>query len=198
VRRLHFLTLAALMIGGSRTPAAELRASTITVHVHRNGLFFSRGGDYTMVAPVASSLFVPEQQSVDILVHAKDVAVTDPAVSAVVRHEIENTMRGPRVLDSAAFPEIHFTAGEVEETAPDQYRITGRLQLHGVEQQLVFNFDGDATHYHGHAQLHPSDFGIASMSFAGGLVRIKDEIDLEFDLFRTTEPPPAAGDHNPE
>jgi hypothetical protein len=205
VRRIHLLTLAALLLGGSRNQATDLRESTITVHVHRKGLFFSKGTDYTMVAPIASSLFDLEQPSVDIVVHAKDVAVIDPAVPQHAKEEIESAMRGPRALDSATFPEIHFTAAQVAQTAPDQYRVTGTLQLHGVVQQLSFDFDGNAGHYHGRVTLHPSDFGIPPLSFAGGLVRMTDEIDVEFDLFgdQPAPPPPSlpslpSGDSNPQ
>ena len=204
MRALHPLTLAAFLLGGSVGYAGNVRTSTVTVHVHRKGFLFGHDVEYTMVAPIASSEFDLDRPNVDIVVHAKDVSVADASVSEPVRHEIEDTMRGPRVLNSTAFPEIHFTAAQVTPTAPDQYRVTGMLQLHGVAQQLALDFDGTTAHYHGRVTLHASDFGIPPLTFAGGLVHMKDDIDIEFDLFGgetappAPPPPPSTDDHNPQ
>jgi len=200
MRRLHPLTLAAFLLGSASSHAGSPAASTVTVHVHRKGFLFTHDVDYTMTAPIASSEFDLEQPNVDIVVHSKDISVADTSVGSGVRREIEDTMRGPRVLDSAVFPEIHFSAGQVTETAPERYRITGTLQMHGVAQPLALDFGTASGHYHGRVTLHASDFGIPPMTFAGGLVRMKDEIDVEFDLFAGTRAPsaPTDDDHNPQ
>jgi len=205
MRVLHPLTIAALILGGSHAHAADMRASTLTMHVHRKGLF-SHGADYAIVAPVVSSVVDVEHRNVDILVHTGGVTFSDPEVSARVRRDVEEALRSPRVLDVASYPEMHFTAGEVTEAAPGQYRAAGTLELHGVAQQLVFDFDGTPEHYHGRATVHASDFGIPPLSFAGGLVRIKDDIVIEFDLFgpttaksiESTESIEPAIDHDPQ
>ena len=198
MRALHPLTIAALLLGGSHAHAADLRASTLTLHVHRKGLF-SRGADYAIVAPVATSLVDVEHKNVDIVVRTGGVSFSDPAVSERVRRDVEEALRGPRVLDVESYPEMHFTAAEITEAAPGQYRTAGTLELHGVAQQLVFDFDGTPAHYHGRATVHASDFGIPPLTFAGGLVRIKDDIVIEFDLFGSTgESPAPAIDHDPQ
>lgn len=190
MRALHPLTIAALLLGGGHVHGTDVKASTLTLHVHRKGLFSSRGTEYTVAAPVTSSLVDVEHRNVDIVVRTNGVTFSDPAVSGRVRRDVEEALRGPRVLDVAAYPEIHFTAAEITEAAPGQYRATGTLELHGVAQQLVFDFGGTPTHYHGRATVHASDFGIPPLTFAGGLVRLKDDIVIEFDLFG------AAGDSN--
>ena len=92
-----------------------------------------------------------------------------------------------------------FTAAEITEAAPGRYRAAGTLELHGVAQQLVFDFDGTPEHYHGRAIVHASDFGIPPLTFAGGLVRIKDDIVIEFDLFGpSNESTAQATDHDPQ
>jgi polyisoprenoid-binding protein YceI len=198
MRVIHPLTIAALLLGSSHADAADLQESTLTLHVHRKGLF-SSGTDYTIVAPVATSMVDVEHRNVDIVVRTDGVKFSDPAVSARVRRDVEEAMRGPRVLDVAAYPEIHFTAAEITEAAPGQYRATGTLELHGIAQQLVFDFGGTPTHYHGRATVHASDFGIPPLTFAGGLVRIKDDIVIEFDLFGAAgESNAPAIDHDPQ
>lgn len=200
MRALHPLTIAALLLGGGHAHAhpAGPRESILTVHVHRKGIF-SRGADYTLVAPVSSSVIDVDHRNVEIVAPTGGVTFSDPAVSDGVRRDVEEAMRGPRVLDAAAYPELHFTAVEITATAPEQFRAMGTLELHGVAQQLVFDFDGTPAHYHARATVNASDFGIPPLTFAGGLVRIKDEIVIEFDLFApavaSTEP---AIDHDPQ
>jgi len=198
MRALHPLTIAALLLGGSHAHAADVRESTLTLHVHRKGLF-SRGADYAIVAPVATALVDVDHRNVDIVVRTGGVSFSDPEVSERVRRDVEEALRGPRVLDVASYPEMHFTAAEITEAAPGQYRAAGTLELHGVAQQLVFDFDGTPEHYHGRAVVQASDFGIPPLTFAGGLVRIKDDIVIEFDLFGPSDESTAqATDHHPQ
>ena len=37
-------------------------------------------------------------------------------------------------------------------------------------------------HYTGHATLKQTDFGIEPVKVAGGAVRVKDEVQVEFDI----------------
>jgi hypothetical protein len=199
MKALHPLTVAALLLGSGGAHGADIRESTLTLHVHRKGLFSGRGADYTVVAPVVSGLVDVEHRNVDIVVRTNGVTFSDPAVSARVRRDVEEALRGPRVLDVEAYPEIHFSAGDITEAAPGQYRAPGTLELHGVTQQLVFDVDGTPTHFHGRAVVHASDFGIPPLSFAGGLVRIKDDIVVEFDLFGAADESSApTTDHDPQ
>lgn len=199
MKALHPLTIAALLLGSGGAHGQDLRASVLTLHVHRKGLFSGRGTDYTVVAPVVSGLVDVERRNVDIVVRTNGVTFSDPAVSARVRRDVEEALRGPRVLDAAAYPEIHFSAEEVTEASPGQYRALGTLELHGVTQRLTFDVDGTPAHFHGRTTVHPSDFGIPPLTFAGGLVRITDDIVVEFDLFGAAEPTTApATDHDPQ
>ena len=179
LRRLAFVAL--LFGGGGHAPA--LRQSTVTVHLHGKGLFGSLAPDYAMYAPIATGSIDLEQPEVDIVVHPGDLTVADQSVSDTTRHEIETAMRGPEVLDVEKYPEARFRGREVTAISSEHYRVAGTLEMHGVSRQVAIDFAGTPTHYHGRAHVNQSDFGIRPRSFAGGLVSLEDEIEIEFDLF---------------
>jgi hypothetical protein len=42
---------------------------------------------------------------------------------------------------------------------------------------------GGAGHYSGSATLRQSDFGIKPVAAAGGAIKVKDEVRVEFEIF---------------
>ena len=48
-------------------------------------------------------------------------------------------------------------------------------------QRVHFFLAGD--HYHGATKLKQSDFAIKPISLFGGSVKVKDEVQLEFDVY---------------
>jgi hypothetical protein len=47
---------------------------------------------------------------------------------------------------------------------------------------VALNVREAAGHYTGVARLKQSDFGIAPIKIAGGAVRVKDEVEIQFDI----------------
>jgi polyisoprenoid-binding protein YceI len=109
--------------------------------------------------------------------------VTDSDVSEKDRAEVQSTMLGPKVLDAAKFPEIRFKSSRVEQTGPGHFRVMGKLDLHGASKELVFEVTGDANRYKGKTKLKQTDFGIQPVTAAGGAVKVKDELEIEFDVY---------------
>jgi polyisoprenoid-binding protein YceI len=109
--------------------------------------------------------------------------VIDPGVSDKDRAEIQSTMLGPKVLDAQKYPEIRFKSSHIAQTAPQHYRVTGTLELHGTQKELLFEVTGTPEHYHGATKLKQSDFGIQPISLFGGSVKVKDELELEMDIY---------------
>ncbi|MGA7416209.1 MAG: YceI family protein [Bryobacteraceae bacterium] len=130
----------------------------------------------------------PAEASLELRVKAASLAVSDD-IKDKDRREIEQLMHR-EVLESAAFPEIAFrsTAIGAEKTDEGQYRITlvGDFFLHGVtaEQQIVAHFSlaEQQARAWGDFTLSQSLFGIRPVSFAGGALKLKDELKLSFDL----------------
>ncbi len=105
------------------------------------------------------------------------------------RAEIEGRMRRD-VLETAAYPEIDFSAEDVasNRTGQGQYqlRIRGRLSLHGVTRPhdvdarlLVYD---DGVRLTGEAALRLSDYRIRPVTALGGSIKLKDQLRLAFDL----------------
>jgi polyisoprenoid-binding protein YceI len=162
--------------------------SAITIHVGKAGFFSAFGHNHVISAPLAQVAIDPKSRTAAISVRSADMKVMDADVSEKDRTEIQATMLGPKVLDAQKFPEIKFTSSRIEETAPDHFRVSGALQLHGVSRQLAFPVTGTPEHYTGRTKLKQTDFGIQPVSVAGGTVKVKDEIEIEFDVYPEAEP----------
>jgi polyisoprenoid-binding protein YceI len=172
--------------------------SIITVHVHKTGLFSAFAHDHVITAPVGSGVLNPKAMTVEITVPTELMKVVDPDVSDKDRREIQTTMLGPKVLDVEKYPEIRFQSSHVEQVSARRYRVTGRLELHGSSRDLSFEVngrtdsssppragfarDGVAERYQGKAKLKQTDFGIEPVSIAGGTIKVKDEVEVEFDV----------------
>ncbi len=90
-------------------------------------------------------------------------------------------MLGPEVLDSDRFSEIRFEANKVEQTRQDRFLVSGSLSLHDRTRPIcacpAFQraLPRDAV-------LKQRDFGITPVSVAGGTVRVKDTLKIEFEI----------------
>ena len=135
--------------------------------------------------------FVPgtlRQASLLMLVRADSLAVVGE-MSEKDRREMERVMR-EEVLETSRYPEIVYlsTGVTADRVAEGQYQVTiiGNLSLHGVtrDQQIEAHVDvnDDDLRARGEFPLRQSDYGIKSVSVAGGVLRVKDELKLSFDI----------------
>ena len=157
--------------------------STISIHVRKSGLFSAMGHNHEVSAPVARADTDAKLMSAAILVHAADLKVLDTDVSDKDRAAIQQTMLGPKVLNAEKFPDIRFVSSKIEQTSPQHFRVTGSLELHGVKKEITFEMTGGPQEYKGNAKLKQTDFGIEPVSAGGGTVKVKDEIELEMDIY---------------
>lgn len=175
----------------------QTQQSSITIKAFKSGLFSGFAHNHIVVAPIARAAVDSSRMTAEITVIAKEMKVTDPGVSEKDRAEIRSTMLGPKVLDQEKYPEIHFKSSRIEQSSPQHYRVTGVLELHGATKELSFEVSGapqpgssagaarnhDVEHYQGKTRLKQSDFGIKPISLFGGSVKVKDELELEFDVY---------------
>ena len=157
--------------------------STITIHVHKAGMFSAFGHNHEITAPVAQADLDAGAMSAAIVVHAADLKVMDTELSEKDRAAVQETMLGPKVLDVKNFPEIRFKSSRIEQTSPRHFRVTGTLELHGVKKEISLEMTGGPQEYKGSTKLKQTDYGIQPVSAGGGTVKVKDEIDLEMDIY---------------
>jgi polyisoprenoid-binding protein YceI len=123
-----------------------------------------------------------------LAVTADSLTLTD-AVSPKDREEIERTMHR-EVLETATYPEIVFqtTAIKADKVVEGWYRLqlAGELCLHGVKKvhtvEAQLRLSEDRGRLSGRSTLSQAAYRIKPVSALGGLIRLKDELRLEFDL----------------
>ena len=182
--------IVSLCAAQSSNSGPKPQQSTITVKVFKSGLFSGFAHDHVIVAPIARADVDPARLTAEITVVTKEMKVQDPGVSDKDRAEIQGTMLGPKVLDQEKYPEIHFKSTRIEQTSPEHFRVMGVLELHGARQEMTFEVTGTGDRYRGSTKLKQSDFGIKPISLFGGSVKVKDEVELEFDVYSSTPPVP--------
>jgi len=169
--------------GQTQNAGTGSRQSAVIIHVFKAGLFSGFAHNHVVVAPMGGASMDPAGLKAEVAFVTRDMKVTDPEVSDKDRAEIQSTMLGPKVLDAEKYPEIRFRSSRIEQTAPQRYRVTGTLELHGTSKELAFEVTGTPEHYHGATRLKQSDFGIKPVSLFGGSVKVKDELELELDVY---------------
>lgn len=165
---------------GSRS--IDTAHSVITVRVFKAGLFSAFGHNHEIAAPIAKGSVDIQEQRVSLHVDATKLRVLDREVAASTRAEIQQTMAGPEVLDSRRFREISFTSTSVGAAGEQRWIVDGNLTLHGQTKPVRVEVSSRNGHYRGSATIKQSDFGIKLVSVAGGTVKVKDEVKIEFDI----------------
>jgi polyisoprenoid-binding protein YceI len=87
-----------------------------------------------------------------------------------------------QVLDAARLPEIAFVSRSVRPAGENLYTVDGDLTLHGVTHRLTLAVSLRNGHYTGSVKLKQTEFGITPISLVGGSVKVKDEIEISFDI----------------
>jgi polyisoprenoid-binding protein YceI len=184
VSTLVFLCAAAwwIAVASAQPRPIDVQTSTLIVRVYKAGILSAFGHDHEIGAVFARGSADIAAHTVEFRVDASALRVRDPKVSDKDREEIQKTMSGPDVLDVQRYPEIAFRSTTVEPAGPEVWKVTGSLTLHGQTRPVTVTVNQKAGHYAGTAQLKQTDFGIKPVRVAGGTVRVKDEIRIEFDV----------------
>jgi polyisoprenoid-binding protein YceI len=176
------LVAATTTLGAEPHPIDTAR-STLTVFVYKSGLFSAFADDHIIRAPIAGgSISTETPLAVEITVKSATLKALDPKLSEDKRADVQARMVGPEVLDTAKYPDITFTSTTVVPSGADRWTVTGTLSLHGTTHPLTFPVVLREGRYRGTATLKQRDFGIQPISIAGGTVKVKDEVKVEFDI----------------
>jgi|SRR6266516_3347766 len=179
------LGIVLLLCGISVARAADIDIdianSKITVFVEKSGLFSAFAHNHTIAAPLASGHLNAEKRTVELKFRTQGMKVLDPGVSESEIADIDRTMKS-EVLDTARFPEIAFASTSVESSGPQRYRVRGNLTLHGLTRPVELIVTSSGGHYTGKVTLKQTEFGITPIKIAGGTVKVKDAIEIAFDI----------------
>jgi polyisoprenoid-binding protein YceI len=192
---LLLLTLAA---AAPHTYALDPQKSSVAIHVGKSGLLKGAGHEHEVAGGTFRGSVVADEadlsrSSVQVAWMAGELRVTGAGEPAKDVPEVQAAMVGSRVLDAARFPEIVFrsraVAGARVSAGVYELKVRGELTLHGVSRELVLpmrvELAGDTLTATGRATLEQSAFDIKPVTAAGGLVKVKNAVELEYRLVGT-------------
>ena len=185
MRRIVFVVAASLVCALNVTAQqhrVDTQRSTLTIHVGKSGMFSGLGHEHEVRAPIHSGTAdTGSHAAVEIRVDARELRVIDKDASDKDRAEVQRTMLGPGVLDSANHPDIVFKSTSADSTGQGRWTLHGNLTLHGQTRPITVQVTLNAGRYTGDATVKQTDFGIKPPGKAG--IRAKDEVRIAFDVW---------------
>ena len=94
--------------------------------------------------------------------------------------DIERDM-GVKVLHPDKYPTANFRSKAIQEKGSG-YKINGDLSLHGITKSIDFDIDTNGGNLKGMITLLQKDYGIKPFKAMMGTLKIKNEINIGFDL----------------
>jgi polyisoprenoid-binding protein YceI len=201
--RVGFTALIAMALFSS--PAAQTQSkrtyqvapseSNLWVFVGKAGLFSALAHDHEIgVKSFSGTVVVPESGasggSLLLDIETKSFVVLDKKVSEDDRTKIFNAMHS-EVLESEKYQRILFTSVSVTDVKQRgegnySFNINGDLTLHGTTKRILVPVTATITPNElravGKYTLRQTDFGIKPYSAAGGTIKVKNEIVINFDI----------------
>ncbi len=191
------LLLSVFAFGQSRTRTYTIvpSESNFWVFVGKTGLFSALAHDHEIgVKSFSGRVLIPEAGtsggSLEMEVDAPSMVVLDKKPSEEDKKKIFTAMHN-EVLESAKYQKISFksvSVSDVKQTGNDAYSlvINGDLSLHGVTKRIAIPVAATITPQQmratGKYTLKQSDFGIKPYSAAGGTIKVKNEVVLNFSI----------------
>ena len=182
-RSLPAFVLALPLLQAQNVPIDPAR-STITIHVGKTGLLSAAGHEHWVNAPISSgSIRESGALGVEFKVEsAKMTAKPDPKLDAKTQATIQKDME-EMTLDVKTYPDISFQSSRVDPSSPNQWKVDGNLTLHGVTKPVSVIVKKNEGAYTGHTVLKQTDFGIKPITAGGGIVKVKNEIEIDFQVY---------------
>ncbi len=120
-----------------------------------------------------------QTNSLKVICALKDGERTDALKEKDVA-DIERDMGG-KVLHPDKFPTANFRSKTIQEKTGG-YKINGDLSLHGVTKTIDVDIDTNGEKLKGMITLLQKDYGIKPFKAMMGTLKIKNEINIGFDL----------------
>jgi hypothetical protein len=163
----------------------DLRRSTVTLRVFASGVVNPLDDQHRIRAPLSEGTFDDAIPHFQIVIDGSRLRVVDPGRSEKERRQIQERMLGPEVLDIKRFRWISFHSVTIEPRSTDQWIVHAELGLHGTVRPLTMNVIRERGRYKGSVTVKQSDYGIVPVRIAGGLVTVRDDIEVDFDIVVT-------------
>ena len=173
--------------------AIDARGSRVTIRAFASGVFSMMGHNPVIAARDVSGEVRFASQALEVKELRLSIATASLSVqndmSDKDRREIERVMRED-VLETGRYPAIAFEGSKVTierpSSGPLRAEVDGDLTVHGITRPhrmpvQVFLI-ADTLRAQGEFEIRQTDFGITLVSVAGGVLKIKNELQCSFDL----------------
>src|SRR5262249_47285817 len=191
------LILAAFAFGQSRTRTYTIvpSESDFWVFAGKTGIFSALAHDHEIgLKRFGGRVVIPQAGAaggtLEMEVDATSLEVLDKKPSEEDKKKIFDAMHN-EVLESAKHQKITFksvSVGDVKQTGNDAYSfvVNGDLTLHGVTKRIAIPVAATITPQQlratGKYTLKQTDYGIKPYSAAGGTIKVKDEVVVNFNI----------------
>jgi polyisoprenoid-binding protein YceI len=166
------------------------QSGRLLVKTARTGMGAMAGHDLTIevtrwhgTASVASA--DPAASSVEVTAEVASFEVREGTggvkpLTSGDRAEIKRTLMG-KILEAGRYPEITFASTKVS-GGPDAFRIDGNLTIKGATRPVIVRGQLTGERVQGSAAVTQSQWGIKPYSAFFGALKLRDEVEVEFDL----------------
>ena len=163
------------------------------IHVGTAGLFGAFAHDHSIEArKIAGCATIDSEDvahsSVKLEFPTADIRVIDPKESEKDRAEVQKTMES-QVLRISEYPRVTFASTGVERVAgaADRFRVRGNLTIRGKTLPVVIpitltRLANGTYRAAGEYKFKQSSFLIKPIQLGGGTVKVKDEVETQFEL----------------
>ena len=162
------------------------------IHVSTGGLFGAFAHDHSIEAQKITGCASVDpanisHSAIKLTFTTADIRVIDPKESAKDRAQVQKTME-TEVLKISEYPQVVFESTGIGTAGGNQLRVSGNLTIRGKTQPvmipLTFTRMNDGTlQANGKYSFKQSAFGIKPIQIGGGTVKVKDELETEFEVF---------------
>lgn len=179
--------------GKPRVYTLDLTQSVVNLTLTQEGLLSKRYPAHQVaVKNFNGKITLPRderQTAVEFEAEAKSFVNVDKTMSEFERRGFHDVLQN-KVLESARFPIIKFKAANVSQLKKSgdtrTFTLNGELSLRGVTKSVSLpvsvTLAADQLRATGEAKLKQSDFGIEPYSGNMGLVKIGDELKVNFSI----------------
>lgn len=183
----------------TRTYTVVPSESSFWVFVSKSGFLSAFAHDHEIgVKRFNGRVVTPEAGagggSLELEIDAQSLVVLDKKPSEEDKKKIFDSMHN-EVLESAKHQKITFksvSVSDLKQTGPDTYSfvVNGDLTLHGVTKRIAVPVAATITPQQiratGKYTLKQTDYGIKPYSAAGGTIKVKNEVVVNFNIVAKT------------
>ena len=185
--------LIATMVFGADGPCVIPGRGHFQIHVGAAGLFGAFAHNHLIESEKITGCATIDSKdvthsSIKLEFPGAGIRVMDPDEKPADRAEVQKNME-TEVLRISEYPNVTFASTAIERAeGAERYRVRGNLTIRGTTQPVVIPLtltrQTDGTYRAaGEYKFKQTSFGIKPIQLAGGTVKVKDELQIEFEIF---------------